>query len=269
MKSDAPIVTLTDDHPGFSDAAYRSRRAAIAAASADHPAAATPPTVAYTAVEDDVWRTVNDALADLHQEYATAEYLAGAAALQLRHDGVPQLADVSERLGSLTGWHLAAVPGLVPTRTFYGSLASRTFMSTQYVRHPSVPFYTPEPDVIHELIGHVNALASPRLAALYEAAGHASLRAVSDEALDRFSRVFWFTMEFGVVRERGELRTYGAGLLSSFGEIQAFRDAELRPFDVEAMAAIDYDITRFQDVLFVADSFDAAESALLEFFAAF
>ena len=155
------------------------------------------------------------------------------------------------------------MPGLVPTREFYGALADRTFLATQYVRHPSVPFYTPEPDIIHELIGHVNGLASPRIAALYEAAGRASLAATTDEALDRFSRVFWFTLEFGVVREHGELRTYGAGLLSSFGEIQAFARSTSDRSTSRRWPTDDYDITRFQDVLFAADSFDHAERAVL------
>ncbi len=259
-------VELPLDHPGVTDSVYLERRAAIAASSAGNSPGDLPPSIQYTRTEDDVWHTVSSALNDLHEELAIDEYLRGASALRLPSLHVPQLAQVSRRLGDLTGWRVAAVPGLVPTRKFYGSLADRTFLSTQYVRHPSVPFYTPEPDIIHELIGHVNALASPRMAALYEAAGQASRRATDDAALERFSRVFWFTLEFGVVHERGALRTYGAGLLSSFGEIQHFRDAEIRPFDIEAMATFDYDITRFQNVLFAARSFDEVETKLTEFF---
>ena len=263
---DPTVLELPADHPGISDASYRERRSAIAAASDGLPPTAVPPTIDYIGDEDTTWSTVIAALGPLHDEFAIDEYRRGAAALDLPTDRVPQLADVADRLHDLTGWRVAAVPGLVPTRTFYGSLADRVFLSTQYVRHPSVPFYTPEPDIIHELIGHVNAIASPRMAAVYEAAGRASRRAVTDEALERFSRVFWFTLEFGVVHERGDLRTYGAGLLSSFGEIQQFRDAEIRPFDIEAMATFEYDITRFQDVLFAAESFEQVETELLRFF---
>ena len=158
------------------------------------------------------------------------------------------------------------MPGLVPTRVFYGSLAARRFRSTQYLRHGSEPFYTPEPDVIHELIGHANGLASPKFATLYEAAGRASLRATSPEQLERFSRVFWFTMEFGVVHEEGDLRAYGAGLLSSFGEIEAFRDAEVREWDPDEMAAREYDITHFQPVLYCAGDFDTTAALLVEHF---
>jgi phenylalanine-4-hydroxylase len=161
------------------------------------------------------------------------------------------------------------VPGLVPSRDFYGALAERTFLSTQYIRHHSVPFYTPEPDIVHEIIGHANMLASPTFADLYEAAGRASLRATTDEALDFFSRVFWFTLEFGVVWEDGELRTYGAGLLSSFGEIEKFREAEIRAWDLRAMGHQDYDITHYQPVLYAAPSFDVMVRDLRDFFDAF
>jgi phenylalanine-4-hydroxylase len=258
-------VELPADHPGCSDPAYRQRRQAIADR-AGACSGASPPRIDYTADEHAVWQTVSAALRPLHEHLAVEEYRLGAAALELPVDRVPQLADVSNRLTELTGWRIEAVPGLVPTGRFYGALADKTFLSTQYVRHPSVPFYTPEPDIIHEVIGHANGLAAPRLAALYEAAGRASLRATSEEQLERFSRVFWFTMEFGVVREHGELRTYGAGLLSSFGEIQSFRNAEIRTFDLDEMATRAYDITRFQDVLYAAGSFDEIVDRLSRWF---
>lgn len=259
-------VELPADHPGFADPAYRMRRAEIAAVSATQVPGMPPPHVDYGPDEDRTWQSASAALAPLHTQFAVEEYRDAAAALDLPTDRVPQLADVSDRLTALTGWRVQAVPGLVPTRAFYGALADRTFLSTQYVRHPSVPFYTPEPDIIHELIGHVNALASPRFAALYEAAGAASRRATSDEALERFSKVFWFTIEFGVTMEHGELRTYGAGLLSSYGEIQAFRDAEIRALDFAAMAVADYDITTFQEVLYAATSFDDLCRDLVAYF---
>ena len=182
---------------------------------------------------------------------------------------MPQLGQVTGRLEWLTGFRLEPVPGLVPTRTFYAALAERRFLSTQYIRHHSVPFYTPEPDVVHELVGHANMLASPMFAALYQAAGRASLRARTDAALEFFSRVFWFTLEFGVVWERDELRAYGAGLLSSFGELEVFRDAEIRPLDIVAMGTLDYDITRYQPVLFAASSFSEMVDVVGAFFESF
>ena len=268
MQAAVAQVELPADHPGFSDPVYRARRAAIAAA-AGYQEGERIPDVAYSTEEDDVWRVVSGELARLHERNAVDAYRAGAARLDLPRDRVPQLREVDARVHALTRFHIRPVAGLVPTRVFYGALAERRFLSTQYVRHHSVPFYTPEPDIIHEIIGHANMLASPPLADLYERAGRASLRASSEEALDFFSRVFWFTLEFGVAWERGELRAYGAGLLSSYGEIQVFRDAEVRPFNIGAMGTQRYDITRYQPVLFAAESFEAMERDLGRFFDTF
>ena len=262
-------MSLAPDHPGVADSTYLERRGTIARTSAAHVPGRPIPDIAYTRDEDTLWQTVSSELGRLHADYACDEYRAGARQLDLPGDRVPQLREVDARVHDATGFHIEPVAGLVPTRTFYGALAERRFLSTQYVRHPSVPFYTPEPDIIHEIIGHANMLASPVFADLYERAGQASLRAKSDAALDFFSRVFWFTLEVGVVWQRGELRTYGAGLLSSFGELQAFRDVEIRPFDIEAMGTLDYDITQYQPVLFAAASVDELVATLGEFFDTF
>ncbi len=236
----APSVTEhrhTEDqpaeHPGLTDPAYRARREEIARIGETFHTGEPIPVVRYTDEEDGVWRLVSSELAAKHHRDACDAYLEGAAALSLPTDRVPQLAWVSKRLTALTTFRVEPVPGLVPTRRFYGSLADRCFLSTQYVRHPSVPLYTPEPDVIHEVIGHTNQLGHPLFANLYEAMGRAVRRVESDEALDRLSRVWWFTLEFGLVRERGDLKTYGAGILSSFGELDAYRHAEVRAFDIE------------------------------------
>ena len=260
---------LPREHPGACDPAYRARRARIAELGAAYQRGEPIPEVTYTSQEDEVWRVVSTQLAGKHQEYACAEYLHGAQRLILPRERVPQLREVDERVYRLTGFHVNPVPGLVPTRTFYGSLAERTFLSTQYIRHHSVPFYTPEPDIVHEIIGHASMLASPVFAQLYELAGRASLRATTDISLDVFSRVFWFTLEFGVVGENGAVKAYGAGLLSSYGEIEAFRDAQIREWDLRAMATQDYDITRYQPVLFAAESFERMLVDLRAFFSAY
>ena len=266
----APIAPsrfqLPEDHPGFSDPAYRARRARIAEIGAGYHRGDPIPDVTYTAKEDAVWRTVSTELAGKHRKYACREYLLGAQRLVLPTARVPQLREVDARVHRLTGFHINPVPGLVPTRTFYRSLAERTFLSTQYIRHHSVPFYTPEPDIVHEVIGHANMLASPLFADLYEGAGRASLSATTDAELDAFSRVFWFTLEFGVVHQDGEVKAYGAGLLSSYGEIETFRDAEIRPWDLDAMATQDYDITRYQSILFAAASVEQMRCDLHAFF---
>ena len=261
------VLELPTDHPGVSDPHYVGRRNHIAELSADLAIGTRPPIVEYTPTENDVWSTVHAALTSLHAEYAVAEYRRAAEVLDLPTDRVPQLADVSDRLTELTGWRLCAVPGLVSTAEFFGALADRCFPSSQYVRHASVPFYTPEPDVIHELIGHANSLASPRIAGLYERAGHVAGRLKDPHLAELLGRVFWFTLEFGVALESGALRTYGAGLLSSYGEITNFRNADVRPFDTDMMGEfVEYEISSFQEVLFAADSFDDAEARLLRFF---
>ena len=157
--------------------------------------------------------------------------------------------------------------GLVPLLQFYGSLADGIFHSTQYVRHHSVPLYTPEPDVLHEVFGHGNCLASERFARVYRAAGEAVRRVRTEGALEFVSKVFWFSLEFGVLREDGEVRSYGAGLLSSYGEIQQVAQADLRPLDVARMGVQTYDITHYQPILFCAEGFGQVEDVVGAFFA--
>lgn len=269
QQSTSTRIELPEDHPGFSDPEYRARRGYIAQVGANYRSGETIPDVPYTPEEDEVWRVVSRELAVKHRRYACQAYLDGAAALTLPSHRVPQLREVNERVHRLSGFRIEPVPGLVPTRQFYGALAQRTFLSTQYVRHHSVPFYTPEPDIVHEIIGHANMLANPLLADLYEAAGHASVRAADNDAeLAFFSKVFWFTLEFGVVEEEHELKAYGAGLLSSYGEIEEFRSAEIRPWDIDQMGTLEYDITRYQPVLFAAASVDRMVDDLTEYFAA-
>lgn len=246
---------LPADHPGVSDPAYRERRAHIAEVGASYRPGEPIPDVHYTAEEDAVWALVSHELAEKHRRLACREVVAAGERLDLPAERVPQLREVDARLRELTGFRIRPVPGLVPTREFYGALADRTFLATQYLRHHSVPYYTPEPDVLHEVVGHATMLADPVLADLYELAGKASLRCHTDAALERFSREFWFTVEFGVMWQADELKAWGAGLLSSYAEIEVFREADIQPWDLERMGRLDYDITQYQPVLFAADSF--------------
>ncbi len=259
-------VHLGEDHPGFHDEAYRARRNAIAAAAVAWEPGRPVPHVEYTEAEDRVWRTVSRELRAKHDMYACAEYLEAKAALGLPEDRVPQLDEVTAGLAGLTGFAYHPAPGLVPLREFYGSLGDGVFHSTQYVRHPSEPLYTPEPDVIHEVIGHGNLLASPRFAAIKREAGLAAQRVETDAALQAIADVFWFTLEFGVLWEHGELRAYGAGILSSYGEIEEFRSMEIRPLDLAEMVTIDYDITHYQPVLYAASSLGEVEDVIGGFF---
>ncbi len=259
-------VHLSDDHPGFADPEYRARRDRIASLALGWEPRQPVPHADYTEEEQEVWRTVCRELAAKHERLACAEYREAMARLALPADRIPQLNEVSERLRPLTGFEYHPAAGLVPFDQFYGSLADGVFHSTQYLRHPSRPLYTPEPDLIHEVIGHGGMLASPRLAELNRSAGCAARRLQTEEGRDFFAHVFWFTIEFGVVYERGELRAYGAGLLSSYGEIEEFRGAEIRPLEVAAMGVKEYDITRYQPVLYAADSIDQLLEVVGAFF---
>lgn len=139
------------------------------------------------------------------------------------------------------------------------------FLCTQYIRHHSTPLYTPEPDVVHEIVGHGVTLASEQLAEINRLFGKAVKRTSSAEALDRLSRVYWFTIEFGVLREGGKLKAYGTGLLSSAGELEAMHKAELRELDLEAVSGHEYDPTHYQPVLFCANSFEGMFQTLRDF----
>ena len=258
-------VHLADNHPGLHDPAYRARRSHIAAAAINAPAG-TVPVIDYTEDEHRIWRLCQEQLAPKHEKYAHSEFLAAKHRLRLPTDHVPQLDHVSARLRPLTGWGYRAAPGLVPLREFYADLGARTFNSTQYLRHGSEPLYTPEPDIIHEVIGHGNQLASPRFARLTEAAGRASLRLETEDAMKFVADVFWFSMEFGVVKEHGEVKAYGAGILSSFGEMDEFGHMEHRGLDLADMGTLAYDITEYQPVLFCAQSHDELDDVVGVFF---
>ncbi|MFG1710605.1 phenylalanine 4-monooxygenase [Nonomuraea sp. M3C6] len=256
------VVELSASHPGFADPVYRARRNAIARLALGYRPGTPIPAAEYSEREHEVWAVVTRELGVKHLQYATREYLDGAARLGLPRERIPQLEEVSTLLEPLTGFRYLPAAGLVPLREFYGVLADGLFHSTQYIRHHSMPFYTPEPDVIHEVIGHANALANPRYAALYRLAGQAARRVEGEAALEFVSKVFWFTMEFGVMAEGGELKAYGAGILSSYGEIEEFRGMDIRSLELTAMGTTHYDITKYQDVLFRAESLQHLEDVV-------
>lgn len=263
----AVTVHLGEDHPGVNDPVYRERRNAIAAVALGWQLGEPVPDIDYSEAEQEVWRRASAELHQLHEVYACSEFLSAKDAVGLPEERVPQLREVTDRLRSLTGFQYHPAPGLVPLRQFYGSLADGIFHSTQYVRHPSEPLYTPEPDVIHEVLGHGNLLGSPRFAAVKRAAGEAANRVETDEALQLVADIFWFSLEFGVVWEGPELKAYGAGILSSYGEIAEFRSMQIQPLDLARMGSIDYDITKYQPVLFAAASLAEIEDVIGGFFA--
>ena len=251
------LVKLDPDHPGFRDTAYRARRNEIAEIALRYEPGAPIPDAPYTEEEHQLWRIVREALRPQHQSHACAEYLECVRRLDLSHEKIPQLREVSEKVRALSGFRLEPVGGLVSPRVFLESLANGVFLSTQYIRYHSTPLYTPEPDVVHELLGHAVLLASDAIAELNRLVGEAVRRTTDEEALERLARIYWFTIEFGVIKEAGEVKAYGAGLVSSAGELEAMRRAELRPLDLEAAARQEFDTTDYQPVLFCAYSFES------------
>jgi len=262
--SPTELMQLDADHPGFHDAVYRRRRNEIARAALDYRQGPVPE-IAYTEQEHDVWAEVWRHLDPLHDRYACRAYRNAGDRIALSRERIPQLTEVNATIHPLLGFSMVPVAGLVAAKAFLSQLGRDVFLSTQYMRHHSVPLYTPEPDVVHELIGHAATFADPAFVALNRAFGEAALRAQDDpETIERIGRLYWYTLEFGVVREDGVLRVYGAGLLSSFGELGRFeRDEELNEWNVDEIASTPYDPTKYQEKLFVAPGFDAMANDVL------
>jgi phenylalanine-4-hydroxylase len=259
------IVQLDPDHPGFRDLKYRQRRNQIAQIALQYHPGDPIPDAPYTDEEHQVWLTIWEALQPAHRQHACAEYLECLKKLDFAPNRIPQLRQVNEKVVAISGFRLEPVAGLVQPRVFLENLADGVFLCTQYIRHHSTPLYTPEPDVVHEIIGHGVTLASARLAELNRLFGKAVQRTTSAEALEMLSRIYWFTIEFGVLREDGAVKAYGTGLLSSAGEMAKMHEADLRPLDLDAAARLNYDPTHFQPVLFCADSFEAMYQRLREY----
>ncbi len=254
MKRERELVQLDRDHPGFRDTAYRARRDQIARLALEWRQGAPLPRADYTEEEHRVWRTVLQALAPLHGRYASRLYRKAWPELALSPEHIPELTQLNPRLQAYAGFSLVPVAGLIDARAFMSELSESTFLATQYVRHHATPLYTPEPDVIHEVVGHAPILSSPEHARVNRLFGEAA-RVVGPKALQALIRVYWYAIEFGVVRGEKGLEVVGAGLLSSFGELGRLEThARLRSFSIEEMARTDYDPTRFQATLFVAQS---------------
>lgn len=250
------VVQLDPEHPGFRDLEYRARRNQIAQIAFEYIPGSYVPDAPYTEAEHEAWREVWRHLGPAHEQFVCEPCLEASRRLELPRDRLPQLKEVSEKLQKLSGFRLEPAGGLVDPKVFLTTLGGGVFMATQYIRHPSTPLYTPEPDVVHELIGHATTLSCPALAEINRWIGHAAENTYSAGALERLGRIYWFTVEFGVLWEKGQAKAYGAGLLSSAGELHHLPHKELRPFNFAAIEQQSYDVTRYQPFLFCADSLD-------------
>jgi len=237
------------------------------------------PRVEYSKDETRTWGTVYKKLKELYPKYACSQFNSILPLMEMNcgysENNIPQLEDISRYLQSCTGFRLRPVCGLLSARDFLNALAFRTFFSTQYIRHHSKPLYTPEPDVCHELLGHVPMFADQDFADFSHEIGLASLGA-SDADIKRLASCYWFSVEFGLCKEGDEVKAYGAGLLSSFGELEyacakhrpaggTFERPEILPWIPSIAADTEYPITTFQPKYFCAESLKGATERMRHF----
>ena len=262
-------------HPVI-DSAEAQRALAEAQRQADLPADAidldamtiTQDPSRYSAEDHEVWRTVFERRMERLVSTGSQAFLGGMEVVQIANSGVPVLAEINRNLEPKTGWRSVAVPGYLPPRAFFAFLAARQFPTTISVRPKSQLEYLPEPDVLHDVFGHVPLHADPDFTDFLESYGRTALAQRDPGAIEALARLFWFTVEFGLIREGGETKLYGAGLVSSLGEghhALFSPSVERRPFDLDAIIATPFAIDHFQPVLYVLESFAQLKDAMLAF----
>jgi phenylalanine-4-hydroxylase len=266
------ISSLPIDHPGAHDQEYRARRnfiARLARQYREDPRHIIPD-VDYSPRETAIWRQVYDQLEEAQNRRACSLYLESKRKLGISREEIPQLRSLDNRLKSTSNFHLAPIEGLVETRAFLSWLGKRTMLCTQYLRHHSRPDYTPEPDIVHEIIGHIPNFTNPDFADYSQSVGKGAVIA-GDEQLEQLGRLYWFTVEFGLVEEGSEIKAFGAGLLSSYSELEhAFGDeVDQRKFDLEEVIHTSYDYSDMQPVLFVIPSYAYLKEVTKEFIGRF
>ncbi|MGN6356498.1 MAG: phenylalanine 4-monooxygenase [Novosphingobium sp.] len=213
----------------------------------------------YTPGEHAMWDRLFDRQARMLPDRVVPEFIAGLDVLRMARPGIPNFEELSERLMRATGWQVVAVPGLVPDRVFFEHLANRRFVAGRFIRTPEQIDYLQEPDVFHDVFGHVPLLANPVFADYMQAYGEGGLRADGMGAIERLARLYWYTVEFGLIRQDGALKLYGSGIVSSFAEsIFALDDASPNRigFDLRRVMRTPYRIDDFQQTYFVIDSFE-------------
>ncbi len=212
----------------------------------------------YTAEDHDRWRRLFERQAEVLQGKAAPEFLAGLDALAIAANGIPDFRRLNDVLGRRTGWQIVAVPGLVPEPIFFEHLANRRFPSTCFIRREDQLDYIQEPDVFHDVFGHVPLLSNPMFADYMQAYGEGGLKALHLGTLDNLARLYWYTVEFGLINTPDGLRIYGAGIVSSQGESRFALESQ-EPnrlgFDVLRLLRTRYRIDDFQETYFVIDSY--------------
>lgn len=256
---DVTELALEPGHPGLGDEAYIRRRKELFALCRQHRLDRLgPPLIRYTPEETRIWREVSSRLDELHIKHASQIYLTAKSDLAITREEIPQLRYLSERLRRETDIHLVPAEGALPYRIFYEYIGERGFPVTQFLRHGSHPEFTPEPDMIHDCLGHVPPLMNHDYAELLVLIGKAASATDRGDHVLALKRFSWFSIEFGLIEEAGEVKVFGAGILSSTGEIPySLLSSEVtrRPFVTDVVIRTDYDPSRMQDQLFIAPSF--------------
>ena len=225
---------------------------------------------AYTPAQHAVWaELVSRRLPEL-EKHACQEYLDGFEVIGLREDSIPELAPVNQRLEAKTGWNATPVSGFLPPDAFFEMLAARRFPTTTWLRNRESLEYTPEPDIFHDVFGHVPMHAHPVFADFLQQYGRVCARLRDKDSLERMGRLFWFTVEFGVIRQHGQIKLYGSGLISSPGESSYVLHAppgegpEIRDFNLDQVLNQEFLVSEMQKVLYAVDSFEQIFEAAKE-----
>jgi phenylalanine-4-hydroxylase len=214
----------------------------------------------FTPAEHAVWDHLFARQSAALRGKAVREFFEGLDVLRLSHPGIPDLDELNDRLFARTGWTVVSVPGLVPDEIFFAHLSRRCFPAGNFIRAADSLDYIEQPDVFHDMFGHVPLLAQPAVADFMQAMGAEGMAALEAGALHRLARLYWYSVEFGLAREEGATRLYGAGLLSSFGESRFALDSprpRRAPFVLRQVLQTRYRSDAFQEGYFVIDSFDA------------
>jgi phenylalanine-4-hydroxylase len=213
---------------------------------------------AYTPEQHAIWSELVTRRMPQLEQHAATEYLNGFHQIGLQPTELPDLAAVSRRLQPVTGWNSTPVSGFLPADAFFGMLSDRLFPTTTWIRSRESMEYTPEPDIFHDVFGHVPMHAHPVFADFLQHYGQLCASRTRAEDLERLGRLFWFTVEFGVIRERGQVKVYGSGLISSHGECThvVSGGAEIRDFKLDEVLNTTVNVSEMQPVLYAIESFE-------------
>jgi phenylalanine-4-hydroxylase len=213
----------------------------------------------YSAEDHSIWRTLFERQQQTLKAHVAQEYLDGLEALGIGPEGVPNFGRMNERLRKITGWEVVAVPGLIPSRPFFQMLANRQFPAGTFIRSREQLDYLEEPDIFHDVFGHVPLLTNPAYADYMNEYGRVGLDAMEKKGVKFLARLNWYTIEFGLIRKPEGVRIYGAGIVSSFGEAKYVAhdpSAHHLAFDLERVLRTGYYIDDFQATYFVIDRFE-------------